>query len=397
MLTQSEITKLQEAIALAKGGRTDEARFMFLELTGANPKNEVAWIWLGQLSDTANVKISYFKKALSINPDRELVRVALRDLLMEEGISCGKSGFKVQAHQHFSEVVFLDPTCEAAWLWLATVETDQQETIRYLENVVALNAQNTRAKDWLNRLRPPTREMPVLPETPEPVPDRPAGESDGRTFEMSGLLQSPPKPPESPAPPVAPVRESGTSAGPVARAAIEEAIAAENARSGEFSLSPDRFRQKKEAAEVERAAAPTAIRGLVLTVDDSAIIRRAISSTLQKEGYQVIEAEDGMNALTILNDCLPDVILLDIAMPMMDGYEVCRLIRKNQTLKSIPVVMLSGKDGFFDKVKGKIAGSTQYLTKPFDPGTLLATVEKYRRPDTAPEPNQTKKSIWGTA
>jgi twitching motility two-component system response regulator PilG len=164
-------------------------------------------------------------------------------------------------------------------------------------------------------------------------------------------------------------------------------------RSGEYSLSPERYRSQPPVAAPKPKEKP--VRGLVLTVDDSLIIRRAIASTLQKEGYQVIEAEDGMNALKLLNNCLPDVILLDIAMPMMDGYEVCRLIRKNPILKSIPVVMLSGKDGFFDKVKGKMAGSTQYLTKPFQPALLIATVEKYRRPETPSGSSPEAKSAWG--
>lgn len=377
-MTQTEITLLQHGIALAKSGQRDEARTVFLDVTEKNPGNEVAWLWLGQIAETPNAKISYFTKALSINPDREPVRTALRDLLMEEGINCAKSGFKVQAHRHLSEVVFLDPTCEAGWLWLATVETDQAETVRYLENVVALNGQNQRAKEWLNRIKPPTRELAVLPDSP-PVaqPPQPAPE---QSFEISNLIRTPSRE-------MTAIRET-TPAEPVPKPAGDSPE-----RSGEYSLSPERYRSQPPVSAPPPKEKP--VRGLVLTVDDSLIIRRAIASTLQKEGYQVIEAEDGMNALKLLNNCLPDVILLDIAMPMMDGYEVCRLIRKNPILKSIPVVMLSGKDGFFDKVKGKMAGSTQYLTKPFQPALLIATVEKYRRPETPSGSSPEAKSAWG--
>lgn len=388
-MTQTEITLLQQGIALAKSGQPEEARAVFLDVTDRNPGNEVAWLWLGQIADTVNAKISYFTRALSINPDREPVRLALRDLLMEEGIKCAKSGVKVQAHRHLSEVVFLDPTCEAGWLWLATVETEQAETIRYLENVVALNGQNLRAKEWLNRIKPPTRELPVLPELPPPPPPAPAAELTEKAFEISNLIRTPPLG----------VTTYGETppADSVLKRTIEDAEAAEKGRSGEHSFSPEQYRSQAPAPRAEIQPEEKPIRGLVLTVDDSLIIRRAIASTLQKEGYQVIEAEDGMNALKLLNNCLPDVILLDIAMPMMDGYEVCRLIRKNPILKSIPVVMLSGKDGFFDKVKGKMAGSTQYLTKPFQPALLIATVEKYRRPESPSTPSSATKSAWGLA
>jgi twitching motility two-component system response regulator PilG len=84
-----------------------------------------------------------------------------------------------------------------------------------------------------------------------------------------------------------------------------------------------------------------------------------------------------MQALAKLNEETPDLILLDITMPRMDGYQVCKVIKKNPYTKDIPVVMLSGKDGFFDKVKGKMAGATDYVTKPFREVTLTRAIERY--------------------
>jgi CheY-like chemotaxis protein len=115
----------------------------------------------------------------------------------------------------------------------------------------------------------------------------------------------------------------------------------------------------------------------ILVVDDSATVRKLISGKLEKSGHSVYCAVDGMDALEKIEELLPDLILLDINMPRMDGYTVCKMIRTNDKTKDVPVVMISGKDGFFDKVRGRMAGTTGYITKPFGPETLMKTVENY--------------------
>lgn len=121
----------------------------------------------------------------------------------------------------------------------------------------------------------------------------------------------------------------------------------------------------------------------ILVVDDSATVRKLISSKLEKSGHQVICAVDGVEAMATIETMVPDLVLLDIAMPRMDGYQVCKLIRANDAAKDVPVVMISGKDGFFDKVRGRMAGTTGYITKPFGPETLMKALETYLIPDTA--------------
>lgn len=115
----------------------------------------------------------------------------------------------------------------------------------------------------------------------------------------------------------------------------------------------------------------------ILVVDDSPTVRKLISGKLEKCGHEAICAVDGMDALAKINDVVPDLILLDITMPRMDGYQVCKLIRGNDATKEVPVVMISGKDGFFDKVRGKMAGTNDYITKPFGPETLMKMVNEY--------------------
>lgn len=115
----------------------------------------------------------------------------------------------------------------------------------------------------------------------------------------------------------------------------------------------------------------------ILIVDDSATVRKLISSKLEKSGHETVCAVDGIDALEKIKDYTPDLILLDIMMPQLDGYQVCKLIRTNESTKDVPIVMISGKDGFFDKVRGRMAGTTGYITKPFGPETLMKVVQNY--------------------
>ena len=115
----------------------------------------------------------------------------------------------------------------------------------------------------------------------------------------------------------------------------------------------------------------------VLVVDDSPTVRKIVQMTLQREHIRVITAGDGLSALTSVADEMPALILLDIQLPRMDGYHICQIIRKNLQFRTIPIIMLSGKDGLFDKMRGRLAGSTEYLTKPFDSAELVQTVKKH--------------------
>lgn len=115
----------------------------------------------------------------------------------------------------------------------------------------------------------------------------------------------------------------------------------------------------------------------ILVVDDSPTVRKLIAGKLEKCGHEVICASDGVEAMERLEHFVPDLILLDITMPRMDGYQVCKQIRSNSSTKDVTVVMISGKDGFFDKVRGRMAGTTGYITKPFGPETLMKAVEMY--------------------
>ncbi|MEY3017441.1 MAG: hypothetical protein RL336_576 [Pseudomonadota bacterium] len=112
----------------------------------------------------------------------------------------------------------------------------------------------------------------------------------------------------------------------------------------------------------------------VLVVDDSKTIRRTAETLLGKEGCNVLTAEDGFAALAVIVENNPDIIFVDIMMPRLDGYQVCSLVKNNPQYKDTPVVMLSSKDGLFDKARGRIVGADQYLTKPFGRTELLDAI-----------------------
>ena len=115
----------------------------------------------------------------------------------------------------------------------------------------------------------------------------------------------------------------------------------------------------------------------VLVIDDSNTIRRSAEIFLKQGGHEVLLAEDGFDALSKVNDFHPDLIFCDILMPRLDGYQTCSIIRRNQRFSGTPVVMLSSKDGVFDKARGRMVGSQEYLTKPFTKDQLLQAVQQY--------------------
>ena len=115
----------------------------------------------------------------------------------------------------------------------------------------------------------------------------------------------------------------------------------------------------------------------IMVIDDSSTIRRSAEIFLTQAGYQVVLAEDGFDALAKINDHHPSLVFCDILMPRLDGYQTCALIKKSAKFHNTPVVMLSSKDGLFDRARGAMVGSSAYLTKPFSKDSLLAAVREH--------------------
>src|SRR5574340_839933 len=148
------------------------------------------------------------------------------------------------------------------------------------------------------------------------------------------------------------------------------------------SEAPGRLRRVKQVAEP-----------VVLVVDDSPTVRKIVQLTLNRERIHVVTAGDGLTALAAVSDTLPDLILLDIMLPHMDGYNICHLVRNNPEYRDLPIIMLSGKDGIFDRMRGKLAGSTEYMTKPFDSTELVQTVRRHLDTPAARERSARRASL----
>ena len=150
----------------------------------------------------------------------------------------------------------------------------------------------------------------------------------------------------------------------------------------EATVMPDILPSKSEdelSVDAPEASAPEdTLNGLrVMVIDDSKTIRRTAETLLKKAGCEVVTATDGFEALAIIADQKPDIIFVDIMMPRLDGYQTCALIKNNGVYKKTPVIMLSSKDGLFDRARGRIVGSEQYLTKPFAKEELLGAIKRH--------------------
>ncbi len=128
-------------------------------------------------------------------------------------------------------------------------------------------------------------------------------------------------------------------------------------------------------SDIDNAAPSTASK--VLVIDDSNTIRRSAEIFLKQGGFTVMLAEDGFDALSKLGDFKPDLVFCDILMPRLDGYQTCAIIKRNPDFTHVPVIMLSSKDGLFDKARGRMVGSQDYLTKPFTKDQLLQAVRQH--------------------
>lgn len=144
-------------------------------------------------------------------------------------------------------------------------------------------------------------------------------------------------------------------------------------------VDPAETEEMETQSEVtEGASGGEGVAGMkVMVIDDSKTIRRTAETLLKKEGCEVVTATDGFEALAKIADEKPDIIFVDIMMPRLDGYQTCALIKNNQAFRQTPVVMLSSKDGLFDRARGRIVGSDQYLTKPFTKDELLGAIREH--------------------
>jgi len=368
---------------------------------------------------------------LSYQEETDAVAPAARaSELLREAVAAARAGEKRHARNLLRELLEMRPDHEQGLLWAAALAETMDGAFWFLQRLLQVNPNNQQAANILamHEARvtvqaPPTR--PPLPrKVTSPLPNADAADPQAPA---GPVLREAPEPPPKPLPQVrrwnCPVCLAETITEPrrcprchcmtslsdlqaiAKNDGLDDRLVTEGLREllrkantepsfESFSNLGTLLLNLKRSAEalpwlrkaLEACPSDSMMsvavhlleqRKLILAVDDSQTVRRVVALILEQQGYRVVTASDGMQALARLNEYMPDLILLDVGMPRMDGYQVCKVIKRNSYTRSIPVLMLSGNDGFFDKVKGRMAGATDYLTKPLSEEALLQAVAKH--------------------
>jgi twitching motility two-component system response regulator PilG len=394
---------LREGIAAARAGDKGRTRRLLREATGLDPKNELAWLWLAGVAESPQEGVACLERVLALNPANERARAGIHGVRLQAGLAEAKAGNKPEARRHLREVTRHDSANELAWLCLAGVAESPQEALTALERVLKINPANDKARQgvryYQSQLAPqkPAWTCPLCQTGTAKAPTQCS--ACGALVSLSNL-------------------DALFRNGPVEAAILKEARARwqaalearadytahfnlglvhANAQQFEEALAHFQAASKLRASDRalrgqvadlarrleaarQKAAEKPPTHGCVMVVDDSATVRKLVTLTLEKHGYHVYAASGGYEAVKLISERqLPDLILLDITMPEMDGYQICKFIKQNRETRHVPVVMLSGKDGFFDKLRGRFAGSDAYITKPFQAEDLLRVATRYCR------------------
>ena len=317
----NDVALLQRAVELARQGRKDEARALAAAACLANPFSEKAWLWRASLASSTKDAVAWLERVLALNPNHETARNWMAKLRPPVPVAAAAAEVQVAA-----EPVWVCPFC--------SVEKDREyprcpECAGYTQlDLTAIEA-NAGANE---------RQL------------RHAAEHYAKVF-----------------------RESGDPA-----YALQLGLCHLNLRGWQpaYKALQAYFKGNIDDQNTREVLYKLGQRELVLAVDDSPTVRAVVTDGLERAFFRVITAHNALDALGILREETPVFILTDVSMPVMDGYQLCKAIKSNPKCKNIPVVMLSGNDGFIDKVRGKMAGAADYLFKPFDAEMLLAAIRK---------------------
>ncbi len=321
MTNPNVIDLLREATIAVRANDKPRTRQLLIEATKLDPRNETAWQWLAGVAESPAEACRALESILALNPNNEKAKAAIGPARLQAGIAAAKAKDPQTARRLLRAVIANDPHNESAWVWLASVAESPTEALTHLGRVLEINPENAAAKRGVQHYR--------------------------------AKLTAPPR----------------------TEQAVEETFGAAQ------TVSAAKADTKVVPRLAKRTPPPQAI---VLVVDDSRTIRKLVSMTMTAAGFRVVEAEDGSSAIDRIREIgVPNLILLDVAMPGMDGYELCRLVRRNPDTEKVPVIMLTGKDGFFDKIRGRLAGTNAYLSKPLQPEALMQAVRKHCPVDNA--------------
>ena len=306
------------------------------------------------------------------------------ELLLKEAIVAYKAGNKTKARFLLDLAARQAPHNELVWLWRAFVAKSRAAALEYVEEVLRINPNNEKALEWYTKLQP----MPSAPPTANwecPLCQQQSREAPKRCPHCCGIVDLDDLD--------AFLKNDGVRR-ELIRAAIERIRSVPNSSADtEFrvhlALAHLNLLQSNEALThlrkvadqrpddkvIRRAVWKLSSRKQVMVVDDSPTIRTAVSGLLERSRYRSSAAEDGLAALARLNEEIPDVIILDIKMPRMDGYQVCKVLKANQQTRHVPVIMLSAS--LIDRVRGRMAGAVEFISKPYKNEQLLKLIDRH--------------------
>lgn len=374
------LTTVQQAIAAAQAGNKPLARLHLENAIASEHDNPNYWLWIAWTAESPTSAISALKHALDLAPDHSLARQGLTWALAMQDFDLSDYGQSAPAGETVASTAETEApsetdsqtSVEAADDDDASLEAVESDTLDIdlglqLDDIPTIDAENTIdlvAVD--DEAAPDEDELPL-----ETVVEEPVVEIDEEREPVEAELCVDAEPEvevEAKAEEAEVVEAEATDKSPVEAEIVDVTNVTEE-------LTVEDSRESDDADETETPSSDGRL--TVMAVDDSPTIRKIVSMSLESVGYNVVTAADGMEALQQLPKCNPALILTDISMPKIDGYQLCKLIKSHAKTKTIPVIMLSGKDGMFDKIKGKFVGCDDYITKPFQSADLLDKVSSY--------------------
>lgn len=389
---------LEAAEAAARAGDRDRACELLRHVVRVEPTSEAAWLALTAVAESDDEKIAAFRRLLDLNPAHSSGREGLAAVVLQAGIAAARRGEAPKARALLAEATNLAPGQEIAWLWRARVADGPDEAETCLRHALEINPTNDKAKEALGRLagRAPGAgwTCPVClaraPSAPRNCP------SCGALLVLADLAVWRGRPPLGPD---VSHKAEGRYRNRLTRrpdAPAHIALALINLNAHRFAealphlraavaLRPTDAALARQVEELARQLAAEAAdvavvsQGTVLVVDESPTIRKVVARTLTEYDYRVLEAGDGATALALVREQTPDLVLLDPALPGMDGYEVCRALRADASTADLPILLLTTRDGLFDRLRARRAGATATLAKPFRPEVLVQVVEEQCR------------------
>mgnify|MGYP000938065127 CR=1 FL=1 len=364
---------LQEGVAAAKSGHKEEARELLLELTALDQTHEVAWLWLATLARNVEEATRHTLHVLRINPNNERAKAWIEKLQPSSpqpapiapppaATPVTEASLKILSSSTWS-----CPFCQTEAL-RAPIQCTYCHAVVSLINLDEV-IDNKEVK--LQLIQSAVRRFAAQVEAAGDKADYTLLFNLGLGYlnlgqfdEGAAYLR----------------RASELKLKDVRLKAQVEALlqrVSESAAASDAAVTAASLATTASTAEAKGHTTEPSGSYTILMVDDSPTIRKLVSMTLEKYGHQVICATNGLDALNKLKEVVPDLILSDITMPHMDGYQLCKMIRGNAVTKGVPIIMLSGKDGIFDKLRGRMVGATAYITKPFEIDSLLQLIDMH--------------------